>query len=114
MNSPTIGPATVKTSGGLEVSGNELRNAKLTFIGGSPNATVKLYRWEDTGVRGGRFHEYDCLRKATVVEDDNNPDKITITGISQATMEAGQGSFQEADALTTWNVMVTGRCGDCG
>lgn len=107
MNSNAIGPATVKMTGGLEVSGSQLKQAKLTFIGGSPNATAKLWSWD------GKFREYDTLKQATITENPNNPDFLTITGVSQLAKEEGQGTFDEADCMVTWEVQVTGRCGDC-
>lgn len=112
----TIGPAEVKLTGGTYVSNCKLRLAKLTTLGVSPNATVKIYAWnppdKNVGFPGG-FTEYDKLTEATIesVGDDNS--KMRITGKSEMAREDVVNGSDE-DITVKWDVKISGSCNDCG
>lgn len=104
----SIGPATVNLEGGLYVQGCTINLAKVSFLGNSPNATVKIYSW-DEGSR--RFTEYDKLTGASV-SDDERTGMTIISGLSEMVLTDMPGA-DESDALVTWKVKVTGQCADC-
>lgn len=104
-----IGPATVTFEGGLYVQNASLKNAKLTFLGNSPNAAVKVFSY-DEGSR--RFTEFDKLTGATITDDERTGMTI-ISGLSQTVLTDMPGA-DDSDALVTWKVKVTGQCSDCG
>lgn len=108
MPGTTLGPVNIKLSGGTYVKGAKQDHVKLTFIGVSPNATVKLYLWDD---RRKRFDEFDKLTEAVIEEDPDDATKMRIIGKSEMAQELIGHS--DADLMVRWDVVVKGSCEDC-
>ncbi len=122
METQTLGPATVVIKGGIyptERGQDTFRNAKLSFVGNSPNATVKLYAWEMRQDADGHptsmgFVEIDKLTEARVTENELDG-RYDIRGISERfTNEFPHTPDLDNEAIVTWDVLVTGQCADCG
>jgi hypothetical protein len=104
------GPCEVRIIGGLQAEDETLPKAKITFLGESPNAIVRLYQFipasETSAV--GRFRCIDTIGAATV--SDQGDDGFTVTGVSQQLVE--EVGLSDADATVIWEVKIKG-CETC-
>lgn len=114
----------VKLKGGLYPANEQIRDARITQLGASPAARLKLYsamqRRRPTGKTNDKgdpefesygpvmFEEYDSLSEATITEKG---DKLVITGRSGLAQENFPG--EDAALAATWEVTVA-PCSDCG
>ena len=104
------GPCEVRIIGGLQAEDETLPKAKLTFLGESPNALVRLYQFipaTDTS-SVGRFRVIDTIGAATVTDLDDNG--FTVTGVSQQLVE--EVGLADKDATVIWEVRIKG-CETC-
>ena len=107
MPNSSYGPVSVAIYGGFEPDGDVMTKCKLTLLGESPNATVKLYKWiPDLGIEG-RFIEYDSLTECNISESG---DEVHIAGFSDQMQE--QAGLTRENAGVRWVANTTG-CQDC-
>lgn len=97
----TIGPCTVVLSGYV-LEREEIKMAKITTLGESPNATLKVYQWD-----GNRHVEFDHLVDASV---QNKGGSLIVEGTSRKMIE--EIGLTPDNARVTWEVEVTG-CEGC-
>ena len=100
----TIGPVTVEIHGGIESDGDKITLAKLTSLGGSPHATVKLYQWR---ADQKNFEEFDQLIECEIAETGRH---ITIKG--QSTRLSEEVGLALNESTVRWEVDLTG-CQEC-
>ena len=104
------GPCEVRIIGGLNSEDETLPKAKVTFLGESPNAIVRLYQFVPSAEHGslGRFRVIDTIGAATV--SDHDDDGFTVSGVSQQLVE--EVGLADSDATVIWEVKIKG-CETC-
>lgn len=84
--------------------GDPVMPCRVTFLGESPNSTVKAMQWDR---EAGSFVDYDRLTEAVVVDKGN---QVIVTGKSDALVF--DNLLEPADAQTEWVIDIRG-CQGC-
>jgi len=103
----SYGPVDVALFGSIYPEGETITKAKITLLGGSPNATARLFIWIQPTNGLGRFREFDTITQGEIREGS---DGFTITGISQQLIE--DVGVAADNAKVTWEVTYKG-CETC-
>lgn len=98
-----IGPVQVTLFGGVEPEGEVIKRAKLTFLGTSPHAFVKLYQYDEAD---NRFREFDHLAECVIDETETH---LSIKGCSRTMAE--ELGLPEAESMVRWEVDLQGCVG---
>lgn len=101
----TYGPVSVTFHGGLD-DDETMTLAKITTLGDSPNARIKLYQYD---AQTGQFHEFDTLIDAKV---DEKPHRILAEGISERHRE--EVGLSPDESIIRWEIDTSADCQGCG